>query len=263
MKTIPFAGAAFVCLAVCSAATAQPETVTVETDKLAGLWRIGMPMGGTIDWRMNVTFGPMRDTFCRLEGPRGALKAYCLMQLAYKSDVGDVSLEGDHVHIAWGSMMLRVTADGTMQPAGGFTGYYTLKASGIGIRAPEQMTAAKISLAQDAPDPGGKSASLTRVLAGLAAGTPLASLTQLWGKPEPPTADELRGLGAIQTVAWLGHTPTKDELLAAFPPDKRGKEAARVNDYVLDIYAVGVANGERICGVHQRPDAVIDGLVCN
>lgn len=261
MKTLALALAALAGLVV--SAAAQPETITVETDKLAGLWRISMPAGGNVDWRMNVTFGPMRDTFCRLEGPRGALKAYCLMQLTYKSDVGNVSVEGDHVHIAWGSMMLRVTADGTMQPAGGFTGYYTLKASGIGIRAPEQMSAAKISLAQDAPDPGGKSVALTKVLTGLADDAPLASLAQLWGKPEPPTANELRGLGAIQTVAWLGHTPTSEDRLASRPTDQRAREAAQVNDYVLDVYAVEFANGERICGVHQRPDAVIDGLVCN
>jgi hypothetical protein len=242
---------------------AQPETVTVETDNLAGLWRIGMPMGGAVDWRMNVSFGPMRDTFCRIEGPRDDLRAYCLLYLSRRSDVGTVSLDGNHIHIAWGSMMLRMTLDGTLQPAGGFTGYYTIKASGIGVRAPEELSASKISLPQDAPDPGRKSGALEKLLTGIAAGATLSSLSQIPKEAQAPTAKELLRLGPIQSVAYLGHTPTKAERLAAMSEEARSKEGPRVNDYVLDIYAVEFANGERICGLHQRADGSIDGLVCN
>lgn len=264
MKTVPFALAALACLAVSPAATAQPETISVETHNLAGLWRISMPAGGNVDWRMHVSFGPMFDNFCRLEGPRDNLKAYCMLQNARKSDIGDVSVDGERVHIAWGSMMLRVTVDGTLQP-GGFTGYYTLKASGIGVRAPEQMRASKILLAQDAPDLGAKGAALAKLLTGVAGGAPLASLMPLNPNPRAdlPAAKDLAGLGPIQTVAYLGHTPTIAELLAALPEDRRAKEGPRFNDYVLDIYAVEFANGERLCGVHQRADGAIDGLVCN
>lgn len=255
---------AFAALLLPAPAGAEPETVMVETPNLAGLWRISMPVGGSVDWRMNVSFGPMFDNFCRLEGPRDNLKAYCMLQNARKSDVGDVSVEGEHVHIAWGSMMLRVTVDGTLQP-GGFTGYYTLKASGISIRAPEHMRASKLLLDQDALDRGGKGAALAKILTGVAGGAPLAALMQsAWNpKAEPVTAKDLSGLGPIQTVAWLGHTPTVAELLAALPEDRRAKEGARFNDYVLDIYAVEFTNGERLCGVHQRADGAIDGLVCN
>jgi len=263
MKTLALALAALAGLAVSPVAQAQPETVTVETNNLAGLWRISMPAGGNVDWRMNVSFGPMFDNFCRLEGPRDNLKAYCMLRNAARSDIGDVSVEGDHVHIAWGSMMLRVTVDGTLQP-GGFTGYYTIKASGIGVRAPEQMRARKVLLDQDTPDLGRKGDALTKILSGIAGGTPIVSLMSTPNpRAELPVAKDFAGLGQVQTVAYLGHTPTVAELLAALPEDRRAKDGPRFNDYVLDVYAVEFANGERICGVHQRSDTVIDGLVCN
>jgi len=264
MKTVSFTMAVLTCLAVCLPAAAQPETISVETHNLAGLWRISMPAGGSVDWRMNVSFGPMFDNFCRLEGPRDNLKAYCMLQNARKSDIGDVSVEDSRVHIAWGNMMLRVTVDGMLQP-GGFTGTYTLKASGISVRAPEQMRASKILLDQDAPDLGGKGAALAKILAGIAGGAPLPSLVPSWTNPRADviTAKDLNGLGPIQTVAYLGRTPTKAELIAALPQERRAKEAPRFNDYALDIYAVEFANGERLCGMHQRADGAIDGLICN
>src|SRR5262249_42055770 len=125
-------------------------------------------------------------------------------------------------------------------------------------------SASKIAVSDTMPDAGGKSALLAKTLAGIADGAPLSSLAQLPYKlPDsapPPTAEELRALGPIQLIAYLGHTATPEEYAAGGV--NLAWEGPQLRNFVMQAYAVEFANGERICQISTREDGVVNALVC-
>lgn len=156
------------------------EQVTVSTDRgLAGLWRIQTPQSVAIrGFFRTAEFGEMRNTFCRIGED---LSIHCLNG-GYSRD-GTVTLDGDMVHIAWGTAMARFVIDGRRE-GDAITGTFTFKFSGI---------------SHDAPTP-----SLSRrVQAG--ANDEAAEL-----RSRLPSVPALNKLGAIQHIASLGPSPRLD-----------------------------------------------------
>jgi hypothetical protein len=245
------------------AAVAQNETITVTDESLVGPWRIGMPLWHFFKSDKLANFGPMRDAYCRVGGKRDDLHVYCLQAWTpLRTDEGDMSLHGDAIHICWCDFFGRDTIDATQKSPGVFSGSLVTNIIGFPVnRVPGVSIASKIVVSNNTPDVGGKSAVLAKLLADIAGGAPLSSLVQLPYKlPDsapPPTSKELRGLGAIQLVTYLGHTATPDEYAAAgwtrMPPDRA---------FLMQVYDVEFANGERVCELSTREDGVVNGLVC-
>src|SRR4051812_3410208 len=196
------------------------ETVTVQADSLAGLWKIGFPV-----WAdrvgLELQFGPMLDDFCRVDGARGDAHVHCFESLLpLTSNDGDVIFEGNHIHLVWGTMMARAVVDATQTSPGIFTGNFTAKLVGIPFNAPDQLS--KIVPSEKAPDAAGSSVLLTKILNDIAAGVPVRSLTQV-GRTALPNAKELRALGPLVEVFYLGRTPSSREEWA-LRKDQPGKQ---------------------------------------
>ena len=245
-------------------AAAQNEIVTVTAESLAGPWKITLPSWGAIDISMVAKFGPMTENFCRMEGGRSDMHVSCLRRFGSTLGNGTLSLDGNKIHIAWGSMLLRQTIDATLQSPGVFSGSYALKLTGITVTAPSQLTASKIDLSSVPPDAGGKSALLKKQLVDLGNGVPFTLQPYMSKDMSPPEPDDLRKLGGIQAVLYLGRTQTTVEEgrpgMDRQPPPE--SQAPPYNNDAFEIYAVEFDHGERICGIRQRPDGVVDGLHC-
>jgi hypothetical protein len=210
-------------------AAAQPETVSVTAVPvaLAGAWLIRMPASDAVIWR----FGPMRDFFCRLEGPAAA---YCLD----RPGVGRVTRQGRDIHIAWDTALRQARIDATAVSMHIFKGRYTVRVFGIPIRAPEEVTATRRPHLENVPDAGGMSALLSAYLK-RAAGVPGALVLPAPANAALPPAAQLRALGPVQRLVHMGRAP----------------DAAQV-------YAVQFETSLRICALRQRRDGVVDQLRC-
>jgi len=150
-------------------------------------------------------------------------------------------------------MMFRAVFDGTLQSSTQFTGNIALKLSGIRYDDPEQSIATKRTLSKAAPDEAGKSALLARLLSEMAKGLPLERPAEQSGNVELLTPEALRPLGAAQTVIYLG------EFAKPVGTKSDGSPQYFIN---FSVYDVEFVNGNRLCGLHQRDDGVLDGLLC-
>src|SRR5947207_1911588 len=100
---------AFAFVLAATAAQSQPESVKVERFRgLEVLWKISVPAGFGVGFTGPAKFGPMRDLYCRI-GQAGDV--HCLS--GGYAESGTATLDGDQVHIAWGSMMARMAIDAT------------------------------------------------------------------------------------------------------------------------------------------------------
>ncbi|HEX2761659.1 MAG TPA: hypothetical protein VHM27_14140 [Rhizomicrobium sp.] len=153
------------------------EQVTVSADRgLAGLWRIQTPQSVAVrGFFRPAEFGEMRDVFCRI-GEN--LSVHCLHG-GYPRE-GTVTLDGDAVHIAWGTAMARFVIDGK-RDGDAITGTFTFKFSGISHDAPAPSMSRRIR--------AGANDEASELRARL------------------PSVPALNGLGAIQHIAFLGPAP--------------------------------------------------------
>jgi hypothetical protein len=189
---------------------AAQETVTVEKARgMTGLWRIEVPRSIRITFFHDAQFGEMRPVFCRI-GEAGNI--HCLNG-GYSRE-GTVSVDGNSVHIAWGTAMARFVIDG-VRDGDTIRGRFAFKFSGISLIAPSPLVGARLE-------------SLGNEASSQAA----AMIAQL--KSTPPPA--LEGLGTVEEVSYLGTSPRLD-----------GNGDA---DY-FSVYALEFPGGERICGVHE------------
>jgi hypothetical protein len=232
--------APFCFLAACCPALAQPETVAVEHQRnLSGLWRISVPAGFGVSLGGPAHFGPMRDLYCRITQ---AGDIHCLSGGYPRS--GAAALDGDKVHIAWGTMMARMAIDALYQD-GGFTGTFTFKLSGIRHDAPERSVATRIAPPSDSDQ---ASRYLTGVMAQLAAGAMTSPHDLLAIKAHDGALPAgVAKLGTLEAVAFLGRTPL---------------EIGQIDGDPYSVHIVEFAHGELLCGLHQRADGVLDALRC-
>ena len=213
-------------LALALVATAGPsESITVNADALTGAWTITRP---TYIAKRSlfgaIEFGPPAPGFCRVERQEGEFAFHCLGH-----GEGTVHLEGRNIRFAWGSMLARVAMEGVLQSDNSFSGRIAFKLAGITAVDSNLSSGSKLDLSRPPPDTG-NAAQLLRT-----------AISQ----------DNSTGImGTVRTLILLGH---QDRLGS---PDK-----PNAKDY-FTVFAVEFDHGERICGVHQRDDGVMDALQC-
>jgi hypothetical protein len=220
------------------------ETVTVSSDSLAGVWKITMPEGwsgviGKTEW------GPAIDAFCRVEDIRAVLTIHCAgLSISGKFiDRGSVSIGGGTVRLILGSAFKRLGMVGALHSASNFDGTFFVERLGISSDAPFKSVGQKLSLSTNAPDGAGRSGLLAKLLQQVMRGAPTEPVDAQVRTMRFPTPDQLRPLGAIQAMIYLG-------------------EKTHTGDRPYSAYDVEFSNGNLICELRQRDDKTLDGFIC-
>ena len=185
------------------------------------------------DWK----WGPPGDSFCRIEQTEGELAFHCLAM-----GQGTAAITGNHIHLAWGSMMARLVIDADFQSDSSFAGHAAAKLAGISIEDPGPSTSAKINPAPGAADKGGK--LLQTIVSDGLVHVPHDPKVK-----DSPALQEPNKLGSAQAFIYLGQQP------------RSGPPGTDLPDFFA-VYAVEFDNGERICGLHQRDDGMLDAFQC-
>jgi hypothetical protein len=221
------------------------ETVIVTAGTLTGVWKIAKPHQVTKDGFFGaIKWGPLGDYYCRIERQQDGLISACLAG----GQAGTVTVDGAHIHFAQGTMMARLVLDGTLRSPTHFQGFMEAKLAGISVTDTKFSTGDKLIVTPDAPDKGGKAGLLRSILTDGVASVPsddVAIRKAVSGSGQIPK------LGAIQAIAYLG----QQTLLG------RPNVSEDQVDYFA-VYAVEFDSGERICGLHQRADGVLDAFLC-
>jgi hypothetical protein len=226
------------CTAVANGDTVQtPEAVRVESSAIDGIWSINTPSEIGIDLAQSAHFGPMAKRFCRVETKEHNTTIRCVAPDFYLLE-GTAQVEENKVHLAWGSALARYVIDATLDDPFHMKGTFAIKVMGIKHDAPEPSTAEKIRVANPVTDNAANGDLLATSLQQLANGA------KLDGNISPK---DLHALGAVQAVVYLGKT--------ARSPDEKKL-------YFYSVYQVEFLSGERLCGLHQKDDGIVDALIC-
>jgi hypothetical protein len=128
-----------------------------------------------------------------------------------------------------------------------------VKISGIAQENPIPSNAAKLTLSETLPDQAGKAPLLRTALEQLAKG-PLALPHDdaAIGKARGALPAGIATLGALQAIVYLGSSSR----------ELPGSGLPQMEPGFFSVYAAEFANGERICGLHQREDGVLDAFQC-
>jgi len=227
----------FLLLSAIAALAQETESITVNANALAGVWKITAPsyiakrgIFGALE------FGPLTGDICRIEQVGDEFTSHCLGRGS-----GTVTLDGRTIHFAHGIMIARVVLEGTLDSANSFTAHQAMKLAGITTEDPNVSTGRKLNLSVTQPGPA--DALLRAVISNGLAQIPHDAKV----KDSPALSPDL---GGVQALVWLGHQ------------DKGGApDQQAVKDY-FSVYAVEFDHGERICGLHQRDDGVLDAFHC-
>jgi hypothetical protein len=218
------------------------ESLTVYGNSLAGVWRVSRPDTIAATGFLSAPkFGPPRQSYCRI-APRNdasdALAAFCT-----DAPVASVTVEENHVHLAWGTMLLRFVMDGEIESDQRFRGRFQVKAAGVTFENPDMSEAVRLTPDVSVPDGGGKQDLLRRVLEQGVAN--VSHDGKYWGNNLPETPK----LGPVSAIAYIGQ-----ETWEAATRENRAPP--------LDVYLVRFAQGERLCALHQRGNGVLDAFFC-
>ncbi len=248
-------------------ALAQPETVEVDgTETLSGLWKISFPAGasGYMPGRGRLYTVGM-ESFCRLQQTGKNVLANCLP--GWGPDSGDGELDGKDLHLAWGVALARAVIDAKIESASvrAFNGDFALKVVGIRHDAPTPASARKLVLG--ASDTSSNAKLLTQTLEELAAGAIIMpheadvalNFGHQMGDNQANSSEEIRELGKVEAVLYLGDGRAPQSRVTNVDTIHT---PLGVHAFTFSAYRVEFANGERLCGIHQRDDGVLDGFLC-
>jgi hypothetical protein len=232
--------AVFAFVFTATAVQSQPETVNVErTRGLEGLWKISVPAGFGIGFSGPAKFGPMRDLYCRVT-QSGSI--HCLSG-GYARD-GTAALDGDRVHIAWGSMMARMAIDAAFKE-GSFIGTFTFKLSGIRRDAREPSVGKRLTPPTGSDDGSKYVATLMTQLSAGTISVPLDAKAIAAHDGALPTG--IPNLGNVEAIATLGQTPRQIDQ----------PEGGLYSGHIVEF-----ERGERLCGVSQNTGGVLVAVRC-
>lgn len=260
---------AFALALLAAPAMAQPETVKVDgRETLSGLWKISFPAGvsGYMPGRGRLYTAGM-ESFCRLQQTGEKVSAICLP--GWGPDSGGGELDGGNLHLAWGVALARAVIDAKIEraPVRAFDGNFALKILGIRHDAPAPASARKLVLDPAAPDIAGKAKPLTQTLEELATGAIVMphvadvalNFGRQMGDNQANTPEEIRSLGKVDAVLYLGEGSAPH---GRFSDVDTTRLAIAVPGFAFSAYQVEFTNGQRLCGIHQRADGVLDGFLC-
>ena len=214
------------------------ETVTSSAASLAGLWKITWPAPGeSEDASSHVAF------YCRIEQTREAPSVYC-----FERQNGTLTVADGKLRILWSPPLTPQSnvIDATMVSADSFTGSDRVRMAGITVLRFE-LTGTRQQVDPQTRDAAGKASQLRLVLDEMAHG-PLSRPYEKTAQVDLPGLEMLRRLGPVKSTTYLARTPI-------------WRDGAWVRDF-FSLYLVDFQNGNRLCGLHQRDDGVLDAFRC-
>jgi len=143
-------------------------------------------------------------------------------------------------------MVVRLVLDGTLQSQTHFTSNFSVKVSGISFTDPDVGIGDKFVISANAPDSGGKSALVRKIISEGLASVPHIDAVS---RTVPPKSDEIPKGAATQTIAYLGEMSRRT-----------GPSPTDLGD--MSVYAVEFESRQRLCGLHKRDDGVLDYFIC-
>lgn len=241
-------------------ATAEVETVNAYGTSLVGVWHGtlvqsgfrgigGVGFFGALTGASPATLGQMADAFCRIAPEKGELQMSCV-QFGIS---GMVTSKDGHVRIG-GS---RMAFEGEQPDANNLRGHFRSTSwVGASNENPTVAEAVRLTPQADAPDTAGKGPLLRRILEQGLGGVP----QDAGAMKKNDSLLALPKLGAVQSLSYLGQETKLDW---PPPPGVKGDILHIPNrpDF-FSVYFVKFADGERLCGLHQRDDGVLDAFRC-
>jgi hypothetical protein len=224
----------------------QPvESVTVNNDSLAGIWKFTMPLGFDFSFFHKTKWGPQGDAFCQIEEIQKKLTVHCLGFRLGVKDVshGSLSMKGRNLRMVWGSARFYAAINGTQQSATQFDGIFSVQALGVSDDAPDKVVGTKLALVPSAPDKGEKLHLVALILDGMAKGALTVPLDPKATGVRILNPDTLRQLGDVRSIIYVG-------------------EKGNANTALGSVYDIEFANGHLICSLHQTADNKLDQFDC-
>jgi hypothetical protein len=233
----------------------EQETVTVHGSSLVGVWHgtLGQSafrgLFGNLTGMTPMKLGQAVVLHCRIASTGGEMEMSC-PQFGY---MGRVTDSDGLVRIGGRRMVF----EGEQPDANSLRGRFRSRSwLGLSQHNPVVAEAVRVVPQAGAPDRSGKAALLSLILEqGLAAAPHDEEAMKSNG-----SKFNLPKVGEVQGISYLGQETKWD-----WPPPP-GTKADILNlpsrpDF-FSIYLVRFADGELLCGLHQRADGVLDAIGC-
>jgi len=231
-------------LLVTAPAPAQEvEQVTVFGGNLSGFWQIESPGWYRKNNSGSVTWGALRQTWCRIDHGASGYVTHC-----FSGDTnvgGALDQDGRHLHLAGGAMLARQVFDGEVTSPTTYEGHHAIEVMSIPVATKVLEHGRKVAPMPGAADDAGKRELVRAVLGGETVAYDAALETNV------AAARNLK-LGKLESISFLGRQMV---------PGKDGPNMTPDQNY-LAVYAVEFANGEALCWLHQDNDGKLAAFRC-
>jgi hypothetical protein len=215
------------------------ETVTSRAGALLGLWKITWPPLPAKPGQ--APFQTILD--CRIEPSRDTPAVHC-----FDWRNGMLTVRDGKLRILWSTPTLQSNVvEATMTSPDTFAGSERVRMAGITMLRFEGLVGVRQPVDPQRPDLAGKAAQLARILEESAGGA-LKVPTEKTALLELPETELLHRLGPVRSTMYVARTPI-------------WRDGAWVQDF-FSLYLVEFQNGNRLCGLHQRDDGVLDAFRC-
>jgi hypothetical protein len=250
-------------LALCALLLATPaiaqdtelEDVTVHGSSLVGVWHGALGQSvfrgpfGNLTGMTPARLGQMAVVYCRIAPQEAGLEMSC-PQFGHAGRVTDAD---GHVRIGNSRMAFEGEQPDVNRLRGRFRSRSWL---GLSQDNPVVAEAVRVVPQADAPDSAGKAALLRRIFEqGLAAVPQDAEALKKNGSNLT-----LPKVGPLQSLSYLG----KETKIDWPPPPGTRQDIMNLPSRpdFFSVYWVRFADGDLLCGLHQRDDGVLDAFRC-
>jgi hypothetical protein len=221
----------------------EVERVTIFGTSFNGFWQIESPGWFQMDKSGHVTWGPLRQFWCRIDDGAAGYAAHCFGGGA--SVGGTLEQDGRHFHLAWGSTPAQQVFDGEVTSRTTLIGHHAVKLKGISTATKVLEHGRKAAPMPDAADDAGKRELVRAVLGGETVAHDAALEADI-------AAARHLNLGKSESISFLGRQMI---------PGKDGPKTVPDQNY-LAAYAVEFTDGEALCWLHQDDDGRIAAFRC-
>ena len=226
-------------LLTATASAQEVEQVTVYGGRLSGFWRMESPGWFRMNMFGTVTWGPLRQVWCRISYDANGYVNHCFRGDA--SVRGQLDQDSRHFQLAGGSGSF----DGEVTSPTTFQGHHAIKVMGISVATKVLEHGRKSVPMRDTADDAGKHGLVRAVLGG----EKVAHDATL--EADIAAARNLN-LGKLESISFLGR-----QMMAG----KDGPDTPADQNY-LAAYSVEFADGEALCWLHQDDDGRLAAFRC-
>jgi hypothetical protein len=216
------------------------ETVTSSAASLAGLWKVSWPLSPPLPKGL----GPEAVMYCRVGLARNVPAVNC-----FDRRNGVLTVSDKNIRIVWSPPMTPQSnvIEAEMTSPDSFSGSERVRMAGITVIRSGGLAGVRQQINPQMPDTAGNAPQLRRILEEIARGA-LSRPYERAPLVELPDAQTLHALGPVQSIIYQAKTNV-------------WRDGAWIGGF-FSLYLVEFQNGNRLCGLHQRDDGVLDAFRC-